>query len=142
MFHVSNGWVQKYLNRHGLSVRRKTTQSQKEQERLVEKLAHFVLKVRRLRNQHSYVNQNIIAMDDTAVWLDMISGKTVDVCTRPIRMKTTGNEKSKVSVCLTANADGKGLKPFIVFTGEKREVKELNEHFIGNVFLRPHATVG
>ena len=53
------------MNRHGLSVRRKTTQSQKDPERLVDKLVHFVR------------NQDIIAMDETAVWLDMISGTTV-----------------------------------------------------------------
>ena len=58
--------------------RRKTTQSQKDPDRLADKLVHFVLQVRRLRNQHIYVNQNIIAMDETAVWLDMISGTMVD----------------------------------------------------------------
>ena len=94
-FHSSNGWVQNFLNRHGQSVRRKTTLSQK--DRLVDKLVHFVLQVRRLWNQHSYINQNVIAMDETAVWLDMISGKTVDAKgTKTIRMKTTGHEKSKV----------------------------------------------
>ena len=69
-------------------------------------------------------------MDETSIWLDMLSSTMVDAKgTKTIRMKTTGHEKSKVSVCLTANADEKRLKPFIVFTGAKREVKELNEHF-------------
>ena len=64
----------------------------------------------------------------------MISGTTIDAKgTETIQMKTTGHEKRKVSVCLTANADGKRLKPFIVFTGAKREVKELN--FKGKCFL-------
>ena len=49
-FHASNGWVQKFMNRHGLSVRRKTTQSQKDPECLLDKLVNFVLQVRRLRN--------------------------------------------------------------------------------------------
>ena len=31
------------MNRHGLSARRKTTQSQKDPERLVDKLVHFEL---------------------------------------------------------------------------------------------------
>ena len=65
----------------------------------------------------------------------MISGTTVAKGTKTIRMKTTGHEKSKVSVCLTANADGKRLKPFTVLTVAKREVKELNEHFKRKCFL-------
>ena len=47
-------------------------------------------------------------------------------------MKTTGHEvrvSVRVSVCLTAKADGTRLKPFIVFAGAKRECKGLNEEF-------------
>ena len=46
-----------------------------------------------------------------------------------IAMKTTGHKKTKVSVCLTAEADGTKLKPFIVFHGAKRETKVLHEEF-------------
>ena len=35
----------------------------------------------------------------------------------------------RVSVCLTAKADGTRLKPFIVFAGAKRKCKALNEEF-------------
>ena len=49
--------------------------------------------------------------------------------TTQIAMKTTGHEKSRVSVCLTAKADGTKLKPFIIFPGGKRETKLLNEEF-------------
>ena len=48
---------------------------------------------------------------------------------KSIRLKTSGHEKSKVSVCLTAKADGTKLKPFIVFPGAKKETKQLNEEF-------------
>ena len=41
--------------------------------------------------------------------------------------KSTGNEKLKVSVCLTAKADKTKLKPFIVFRGANREAAALNE---------------
>ena len=45
--------------------------------------------------------------------------------------KKTGHEKARVSVCLTAKADGMKLKPFIVFKGAKREVSKLNEELRG-----------
>lgn len=38
-------------------------------------------------------------------------------------------KNQKITVCLTAAADGTRKKPFIVFKGAKREVKQLNEQF-------------
>ena len=45
-------------------------------------------------------------MAETAVWSDMIGNVTVHtIGTKYVPLKTTGNEKVKVSVCLTAKAD-------------------------------------
>ena len=72
----------------------------------------------------------IIAMDETAIWSDMVGNVMVDTTeTKDVPIKSTGNEKVKVSVCLTAKADGTKLKPFIVFQGAKREATALNEEF-------------
>ena len=54
---------------------------------------------------------------------------------KSIRLKTTGNGESKVSVCLAAKADGIKLKPFIVFPGAKRETKQLNEEFKNKCYV-------
>ena len=135
-FIASNGWVQKFMGRNGLSVRRRTTESQKDPERLIDKLIAYILQVKRQRNRLSYSHSDIIAMDETAVWQDMLSSTTVDnVEEKSIRLKTTGHEKSKVSVCLAAKADGTKLKPFIVFPGAKRETKQLNEEFKNKCFV-------
>ena len=51
-------------------------------------------------------------MDETAVWNDMISNTTVDKRgSHSVNLKSTGHEKSKITFCLTATADGgkKGL---------------------------------
>ena len=94
------------MGRNGLSVRRRTTESQKDPEGLIDKLIAYILQVRRQRNRLSYSHSDIIAMDETAVWQDMVSSTTVDnVGEKLIRLKTTGHEKSKVSVCLAAKAD-------------------------------------
>lgn len=67
-------------------------------------------------------------MDETAIWQDMLSNTTDDsIGHNTIAMKTAGHEKTKVSVCWTAKADGTKLKPFIIFPGAKRETKLLNE---------------
>ncbi|GAA6088956.1 zinc finger protein 540-like [Tachysurus ichikawai] len=40
-------------------------------------------------------------------------------------MKTTGHEKSHLTVVLAAKADGTKLKPYIVFKGGIKEVKSM-----------------
>ena len=70
-------------------------------------------------------------MNETAAWYDMVSETTVDKTGRKeISVKFTGHEKLKVSVYLTAKADGTRLKSFIVFGGTMRECKSLNEEFV------------
>ena len=60
----------------------------------------------------------IIAMDETAVWHEMIFNTTVtDKGAKSVVLKTTGHEKSKVIVTLAAKANGDKLKPYIVFPG-------------------------
>ena len=56
----------------------------------------------------------------------MIFGTTVEERgAHTVHLKTTGHEKSKVTVCFAEK------KPFFVFKGGKREVKRLNEEFKG-----------
>ena len=135
-FILSNGWVQKCVARNRLSERCRTTELQKDQDRLIDKLIAYILQVQRQQNRHSYSHSDIIAMDQTAVWQYMLSSTTVDnVGEKSIRLKTTGHERSKVSVCLTAKADGIKLKPFIVFLGAKRETKQLNEEYKNRCYV-------
>ena len=101
------------MNRNGLSVRRRTTEAQKSPDQLIDKLCAYILKIRRLRMKMNYKLRNIFAMDETAVWNDMISNTTVEKRgAHSVNLKSTGREKSKITVCLTATADG-GKKAFL-----------------------------
>ena len=120
------------MTRHRLSwcIQRKTIKSQKDLEKLIDKLIAYVPHARRLHVRLSYTDRDVIAMDETAVLWDMLSNTTVDSIGHNTKaMKTTGQEKTKVSVCLTAKADWAKWRPFIVFPGAKRETKLLNEEF-------------
>ena len=124
-----NGWVQKFMTRDLLSVRRRTTESQKDPDRLIDKLIAYILQVRRQRTRYFYSHSDIITMDETAVWQDVLSSTTIDnVGKKSFRLKTTRHEKSKVSVCLTANADGTKLKPFIVFREPREKQSRLTRN--------------
>ena len=115
-FVASNGWLTKFMKRNNLSMRRGTTIEQKDPSHLTAKLVKYVMHVRRLSMKTNFSPDCITAMDETAVWSDMVGNVTVDTTgTKDVPLKSTGNEKVKVSVCLTAKADGTKLKPFVVF---------------------------
>ena len=60
----------------------------------------------------------------------MVGNMTVDTTgTKNVPLKSTRNEKVKVSLCLTANGDRTKLKPLIVFQGAKSEATAMNEEF-------------
>ena len=129
-FKASRGWLAKFMKRNGLSLRRKTSIAQQDPERMIAKLVSYVIQVRRLQKKHEYSLSDIIAMDETPVWCDMVSETTIDATgKKTITLKTTGHEKARVSVCLAAKADGTKLKPMVVFKGAKRESAALNEEF-------------
>ena len=80
---------------------------QKLPEQYIPKLANFIFYIRSMRIKNHYDLGNISAMDEMAVWLDMPGCTTVSVrgeASVPVR--TTGHEKSRVTVCLTAKAKG------------------------------------
>ena len=69
-------------------------------------------------------------MDQTSVWNDVVSNTTVEKTgSKEFPMKSTGHDKSHVSVCLTGKADGTRLKPFIIFKWAKRESKAIHDEF-------------
>ena len=129
-FVASRGWLEKFMRRNNLSLRRRTTLAQKDPSFMIEKLLAYILHVRRILREHTYEPSCIIAMDETPVWKDMVSNTTVNTTgTSDVMMKTTGHEKCRVSVALSAEGDGTKLKPMIVFAGAKRESKALNTEF-------------
>ena len=129
-FVASNGWLRKFMKRNNLSMQIRTTIAQKHPSHLTTKLVKYVMHVRRLSMKTNFSPDCIIAMDETAVWSDMFENVTVDTTgTKDVPLKSIRNEKVKVSVCLTAKADGTKLKPFIVFQNAKREATALNKEF-------------
>ena len=63
-FVASRGWLEKFMKRNGLSLRRKTTVAQKDPSQMVYKIISYILRIRRLTRQFSYDPASIIAMDE------------------------------------------------------------------------------
>lgn len=69
-------------------------------------------------------------MDEISVWKVMVSSTIVEQAgVKDVPLKTTGHEKVRVLVCLTAKGDRTKLKPFIDFAGANRESKRLHKEF-------------
>ena len=77
LFVASCRWLEKFMRQNGLSLRRRTTAAKHDPARVINKLISYVLHVRRLNRKHKYLASNIIEMDDTAVWADMVANTTV-----------------------------------------------------------------
>lgn len=73
---ASTGWLDKFLNRHGLSNRKPTTVCQKPPSDYAQKLVDFVMYVSNLRDNQKF--SHIYAADETSVWLDASSNRCVD----------------------------------------------------------------
>ena len=99
-----------------ISLRRKTSVVQQDSHRMVAKLISYVIQLWKLQFKHNYSPSDIIAMDKTLIWCDMISETTFDATgMRSATIKTTRHEKTRVLVMFAANADGTKLKPMVVF---------------------------
>ena len=55
------------MTRHRLCIWRKTTESQKDLEKPIDKLIAYVLHARRQRVKLSYTDSDVIAIDETVV---------------------------------------------------------------------------
>ena len=77
-FKASAGWLEKFLKRHSLTLRRNTSIQQKLPAQLEEKLSSFLCDVKALRAQHGFPNELIINMNETPVYFDMASNSTIE----------------------------------------------------------------
>ena len=108
----------------------KTTAAQKDPSDMVDRIVVYVIYVHRFQKQFNFHDANIIAMDETPVWNNMVSNITTEkTSSKNVSMKSTGHDKVRVSFCLTGKADGTRLKPLVVFKGAKRESKALHVEF-------------
>ena len=65
--HGKHWVVRMVMTRHRLCIWRKTTESQKDLEKPIDKLIAYVLHARRLRVKLSYTDSDVIAIDETVV---------------------------------------------------------------------------
>lgn len=132
-FKASRGWAQRFMRRNGFSLRRTTSIRQKLPQDFEEKLLEFQRFVINLRRSSNMPLGHIGNADQTPVYLDMPVSRTVNSVGAPeVRIRTTGNEKNRITVMLACLADGHKLPPYIIF----RRKTVPKETFPRNVIVR------
>jgi len=124
-FKAGNHWCQRFTKRKGLSLRQKTTLAQRLPDDYKEKIVQFHRFIINRHKEHSYPMQVIANMDETLLTFDMPPNRTVNnMGEKTIKIRTTGNEKNRVTVVLACCGDGSKIKPMVIF--KRKTVPEIN----------------
>lgn len=135
-FHASTGWCNNFLKRHSLVTRQKTKISQKLPQDLDDKVLSFQKFVIDLRKEQKFDLCHIGNMDETPMFFDMLSNRTVDrIGAKTVYVRTTGHEKTHFTAVLCCLANGTKLPPMIIF---KRKSIPKGEKFPNGIIVHCH----
>ena len=124
-FKAGNHWCQRFMNRNGLSLRQKTTLAQRLPEDYEEKIVRFHRYIIDPLKEHNFPLHLIANMDETPLTFDMPPNRTVNnTGEKTIKIRTTGNEKNRVTVVLACCGDGTKLKLMIIF--KRKTIPKIN----------------
>lgn len=126
-FSASNGWLEKFFKRHRLSLRSRTSVSQKLPHQLEGILTKFYEDAGHYMRIGKYPRSLIGNMDETPAFFDMVPAKTIcKTGSKECIIRTSGCEKKHVTIVLSATADGTMLPPMIIFKGKtENTIKKL-----------------
>lgn len=116
-FSASSMWLRRYLNRHHLSVRRRTTTKLPPPD-MQEKLDDFFAFYRMTIEKRRIDPTKIWNMDEISIAIESPSTTTIDAKgTKSVPISTGGHEHEHVSVALCCAADGCKMNPFVIRRG-------------------------
>ncbi|KAI5152361.1 hypothetical protein ENBRE01_3223 [Enteropsectra breve] len=125
-FKASNNWIVLFMKRNRLSSRKITSIGQ-EDHRPPGQIKSTVLNYfENLSHQLSNVNSanNIINMDETPVYIDMMSSRTISFKgEKNTEAHSTGHNKTRITVVLSITAEGHILKTLVILKGLKKTPK-------------------
>ncbi|KAH7702418.1 pogo transposable element with KRAB domain-like protein, partial [Aphelenchoides avenae] len=119
---LSTGWLQKFMRRHHLTLRKPTSVAQKAPIDCEDKIVSFVLFTENLRKKRKF--KHIFGADETGIWLNPTGGLCVEqIGAKDVTVLASGNTKLRISVMLTACSDGTRMKPFVLLPYKEHKSK-------------------
>ena len=123
-FNASKGWLSRFLQRNKLCSRRVTTVGQQLPDDAQDLAKEFLDDVKDDIAANDLAPVAVGNMDESPFWFDLPSNQTYDMQgVKTVRMRTTGHEKLRFSVVLTALANGTKLMPMLIFRNLKNVPK-------------------
>ena len=118
-FKASRGWIEKFFNRHKLSLRSCTLASQKLPSQLESVLTKFYADAAKFKRIGEYPLSLVGNMDEAPAFFDIVPSKCIAAkVTKECVVCTSGSETKHLTVVLSATGDGKMLPPMIIFKGK------------------------
>ena len=96
----------------------------------------YIIDLRKTIKEGGYGEYNIINMDETPLYLNMVPNKTIArKGTKNVVIRTNNQEKIRVTCILSVCADGDKLSPYIIFKGKNSySLSKLNN----NKYIKDH----
>ena len=117
-FKASDGWVQKFKQRHKLVLRMKTSLAQELPATLEERITAFCTQLRRLKEINNF--EMIGNMDETPLYFDIVPNHVLDrKGKKSIIVRTTGSEKRHLTIVLCVTHEGEVLPALAIFKGKR-----------------------
>ena len=117
-FKASEGWARKFICRHSLVLRARTSVAQKLPSDLECRVFTFHEEVKTERQKHDFPKELIGNMDETPLYFDMVPSRTLEKKgEKEVRVRTTGAGKTRVTVVLACTASGH-TPPMIILKGK------------------------
>ena len=113
-FKASSGWAYRFMKRHSLVLRSKTSMAQELPATLEERIAAFNAQIKRLAEINKF--QVVGNMDETPLYFDIVPGRVLDTKgKKSVIVRTAGNEKRHLTVVLTVLSHGEVLPAVVIF---------------------------
>ena len=126
-YHGQYESIQRFMKRNNLSLRVPGHIGQLLPFNIQKTISDYIIDLRRIINNGGYSESMIVNMDETPLFLNMPPNKTVtNKGNKSVVIRTTNQEKIRITCMLAICGDGDKLAPYIIFKGIKPSYHTLN----------------
>ena len=119
--------IYRFMKRHYSAIRTNRYIGQALPDESYDRMTLYFRNIVRLRSDNN-INEPylILNADETLIFINMPSNKTVEKIGKKITINTQGKEKLMISCLLTIAGDGAKLAPYIIFKEKRKEGSQKN----------------
>ena len=91
-------------------------------------IMNYLLELRNIIKNGGYDEGNILNMDETPLYLNMVPNKIISKKgEKNVVLRTQNQDRIRITILLTICADGDKLPPYIIFKGKNINNRSMNE---------------